>query len=79
MPDYAAMYKKLFRSQTQAIEILQKAQQDSEEIYLSAPAPDILVWGARNADAAGTGEKSGKKKSCNPAGAKKRGCQNCTK
>lgn len=26
MPDYAAMYKRMFQSQTQAIEILQKAQ-----------------------------------------------------
>ena len=43
MPDYAAMYKRLFRSQTEAIAILQKAQQDTEEMYLSSPEPDIRV------------------------------------
>lgn len=43
MPDYAAMYKRLFRSQTEAIAILQKAQQDTEEMYISLPEPDIRV------------------------------------
>lgn len=43
MPDYAAMYKRLFRSQTEAITILQKAQQDTEEMYISSPEPDIRV------------------------------------
>jgi hypothetical protein len=43
MPDYAVMYRKLFQSQTRAIEILQKAQQDTEEMYLSAPEPDIRL------------------------------------
>ncbi len=43
MPDYAAMYKRLFRSQTEVIAILQKAQQDTEEMYLSSPEPDIRV------------------------------------
>ena len=43
MPDYAAMYKRLFRSQTEAIAILQKAQQDTEEMYISSPEPDIRV------------------------------------
>ena len=41
MADYAAMYKRLFQSQTDAIEILQKAQQDTEEMYISAPGPEI--------------------------------------
>ena len=43
MPDYAVMYKRLFRSQTEAIAILQKAQQDAEEMYISSPEPDIRV------------------------------------
>ena len=43
MPDCAAMYKRLFRSQTEAIAILQKAQQDTEEMYISSPEPDIRV------------------------------------
>ena len=43
MEDFAAMYRKLFNSQTQAIELLQKAQQDTEEMYMSAPEPDIRV------------------------------------
>jgi len=40
MPDYETMYKKLFNAQTDAIRILQKAQQDTEEIYIRAPEPD---------------------------------------
>lgn len=36
MPDYFAMYQCLFNPQTQAIEILQKAQQDTEELYINA-------------------------------------------
>lgn len=43
MPDYPKMYKRLFQSVTQAIEILQKAQQDTEEMYISAPEPEIRV------------------------------------
>ena len=36
MPDYEAMHKRLFRSVTDVINILQEAQQDAEEIFLSA-------------------------------------------
>ena len=43
MPDYAAMYKLLFNSQTTAIEILQKAQQDAEAMYMDAPEPGITL------------------------------------
>lgn len=46
MADYAAMYRRLFQSQTQAIEILMKAQQDTEEMYISAPEPDIRILDA---------------------------------
>ena len=43
MPDYAAMYKKLFNSQTDAIALLQQAQKETEEMYVSAPDPDVRV------------------------------------
>lgn len=43
MADYAEMYKVLFRSITQAIEILQKAQQATEEIYISSKNPIITI------------------------------------
>ena len=43
MPDYAAMYRKLFNSQTDAIAILQAGQRETEEMYLSAPEPNIRV------------------------------------
>ncbi len=43
MPDYAIMYRRLFNSQTDAIAILQKAQQETEEIYAAAPEPDVRV------------------------------------
>lgn len=35
MADYRTMYLELFRATTQAIELLQKAQQKTEEIYVS--------------------------------------------
>ena len=44
MPDYAAMYKRLFNSQTQAIELLQKAQIDTEEMYVSAPEHELKIF-----------------------------------
>lgn len=43
MPDFAAMYKKLFNSQTDAIAILQQAQRDTEEMFMSSPDSDIRV------------------------------------
>lgn len=43
MTDYAAMYKRLFNSTTDAIAILQQAQQDTEEMYVTSPEPDIMV------------------------------------
>ena len=43
MPDYAKMYKKLFNAQTDAIDILQKAQQQTEEIYISSPESEIKL------------------------------------
>lgn len=43
MPDYKDMYLKLFRSQTEAIALLQKAQQETEEMYISAEPADIRI------------------------------------
>jgi hypothetical protein len=50
MADYAKMYRRLFNSQTQAIELLQKAQQDTEEMYIEAPDPDIRLLNAAQPD-----------------------------
>ncbi len=44
MPDFAKMYRRLFNSQTDAIHILQQAQQDTEEMFTAAPEPDFRVW-----------------------------------
>ena len=44
MPDYAAMYKRLFNSQTDAITLLQEAQRETEEMFITAPDPDIRVF-----------------------------------
>ncbi|MCL2578707.1 MAG: hypothetical protein FWE32_01610 [Oscillospiraceae bacterium] len=41
MPDYAKMYYRLFNAQTDAISLLQKAQQDTEEMHISAPDSEI--------------------------------------
>lgn len=41
MPDYAKMYRKLFNSQTEAISIMMQAQKETEEMYVSAPDPEI--------------------------------------
>lgn len=43
MADYAKMYRRLFNAQTDAIEILQKAQQDTERMYVEAPDPEIRL------------------------------------
>ena len=43
MADYAKMYKGLFRAVTESIEILQKAQQEAEEIFISADEPIIAL------------------------------------
>lgn len=47
MPDYQAMYRQLFNAQTQTIEILQKAQQMTEQMYIDSPEPDIVVLPAK--------------------------------
>ena len=57
MPDYAKMYNILFQSQThdialqeQVTEILKNAQQATEEIFVSAPEPDIRVLKPKEPD-----------------------------
>ena len=41
--DYSEMYKILYRSITQAITILQEAQQATEEIYISSEEPVLKI------------------------------------
>lgn len=43
MPDYAKLYRTLFRAQSKAIEILQQAQLETEELYISAEDPELIV------------------------------------
>lgn len=43
MTDYKEMYLHLMRETEKAIRILIKAQQDCEEMYLSAPEPELTV------------------------------------
>ena len=50
MPDYGAMYRHLFNTQTDVIKILQKAHQETEEIYMSTPDPDIRLIGPEQPD-----------------------------
>jgi len=46
MADYSKMYKVLFNAITDSIGVLQKAQQETEEIYVSSPETDIRVLDA---------------------------------
>lgn len=43
MADYKAMYRQLFTAQTEAIEILKKAQQQTEEIYIDSDPSLVMV------------------------------------
>lgn len=43
MADYAKMYQELFRATTKAIELLQQAQINTEEIYISSDEPVIQL------------------------------------
>lgn len=53
MADYKKMYVRLFRAVTQSIELLQEAQQDCEELYLSASEPELSVFPGAARDGAG--------------------------
>lgn len=46
MADYKEMYRNLFVSVSQAIELLQKAQQEAEERYLKTTAEKPIVLAA---------------------------------
>ncbi|MFT8890055.1 MAG: hypothetical protein ABF904_14800 [Ethanoligenens sp.] len=41
MADYQEMYRKLFQATTKAIDILQKAQQETEELYIASDQPEL--------------------------------------
>lgn len=43
MPDYAKMYRELFNAVTDAVEILQKAQIRTEELYMADENPVIQL------------------------------------
>lgn len=43
MPDYKEMYLKLFRATEEAVNLLIDAQQVCEELYISAPEPELKV------------------------------------
>ena len=53
MANYRKMYTTLFNAQTDAIGILQKAQQTTEEMYMAASEPDIrfVTPGQKDGDA----------------------------
>ena len=42
MPDYEKMYHTLFNAVTDAIEVLQQAQLEAEELYLSGDEPEQI-------------------------------------
>ena len=43
MPDYAKLYRHLFNAATDAVELLKTAQQETEEMSLSAPDPEVKL------------------------------------
>ncbi|MBR2896135.1 MAG: hypothetical protein IKC03_10845 [Oscillospiraceae bacterium] len=43
MPNYKEMYLKLFRATEETISRLIEVQQECEEMYISAPEPEIKV------------------------------------
>ena len=45
MPDYEKMYWSLFNAVTDAIRILQQAQRQAEEKYISEESPLIRLFG----------------------------------
>lgn len=44
MPNFKEMYLLVTRSQTKAIKIMQKAQQEAEELYMSADDTVLRVF-----------------------------------
>lgn len=51
MADYQKMYRKLFQATTRAIELLQQAQQETEEIYISSDEPELQLVKQKDAPA----------------------------
>jgi hypothetical protein len=43
MADYKKMYATLFNAHTDAITLLQQAQQTTEQMYIDAPDPEIRI------------------------------------
>ena len=43
MPDDKEMYLKMVRASEKAIRILAEAQQECEELYISAPEPELKM------------------------------------
>ena len=43
MPDYKEMYLKLFRATEEAVNLLIDAQRACEELYITAPEPELKV------------------------------------
>ena len=43
MANYKEMYLKMMRASEEALRILIQAQQECEEMYLSAPEPEIII------------------------------------
>jgi len=50
MPKYDEMYHVIFRACTKAIDILQTAQQETEEIYISSPEPSLTILHPEDGD-----------------------------
>ena len=48
MPDYKKMYLALFKATEDAINILEAAQLECEEMYISAEEPEITILPAEN-------------------------------
>jgi len=50
LPDYKEMYRILFRETTEAIYVLQKAQQQTEEMYMTADTANRFIVMRGDAD-----------------------------
>ena len=59
MPDYKALYFKLFRAHSRAIEILTQAGQEAEELYMVSSSPVQLLAEADPDEAGNTLQKEG--------------------
>ncbi len=43
MPDYKQMYLTMFKASEEAVNLLIKAQQECEELYMASPETEITV------------------------------------